>query len=688
MLKRGLGHTLFVLAALTIFAASAAADSRARIVRLSFVEGNVQMDQRDGRGLQKAFLNMPIGQGTILLTRDEGRAEVEFENGSTIRLARDSQLEFQQLGLRTEGAKFSVIDVTEGTLYFDIKKKSEDEFVVTVNGQQITAPKSARFRLRAGKDGANVAVFRGEVELDSAGKQVEVRKGESIELDRSDATRYFLTREITTDPLDAWDLEREKYRDQYFAASSYNYNPAYSYGYADLAYWGSYTVVPVYGRVWRPYFVGLSWQPFADGSWVWYPGAGYVWVSAYPWGWAPYRYGSWVYAGRQGWCWRPGVSYVSWVTVPVVYNAPVAFIHPRPPIDRRHREPILVGSGGPGPVHPGGGGSGRWYRDDDPVRGPRNGGVTVTGGSGQGGKQVVFNGPDVRPMPHDNLGNSGGSGGKKEAFNGPDVRPMPHDNPNKGSDAVGKKDGFNGPDVHPAKRDDLDARDEQGGKKQAFTGPDVRPMPHDNVGYGSDQGGKKEAFNGPDVRPGKRDDLDAREEQGGKKQVFGGPDVRPMPHENPTGDSAGKREAYNGPDVRPMPRGPVVNDNGSPANRGYGGGSRGGAATSSGSAPVYVAPSGGGPSGGGRSGGGGSAPVYVAPSGGGRSGGMSGGSSSGMGSSGPSGGVGMSSSGGHSSSGPSAPSAGSSGGSSGQRFSGGGAATRGGSNGGGSAHKH
>src|SRR3954469_18508678 len=108
MLKRGLGQALLVLAVVSLVAASAAADSRARIVRLRFVEGNVQMDQRDGRGLQKAFLNMPIGQGTILVARDEGRAEFEFENGSTIRIARDSQLEFRQLGLRTEGNKFSV----------------------------------------------------------------------------------------------------------------------------------------------------------------------------------------------------------------------------------------------------------------------------------------------------------------------------------------------------------------------------------------------------------------------------------------------------------------------------------------------------------------------------------------------------------------------------------------------------
>jgi len=412
-------------------AASAAADSRARIVRLSFVEGNVQMDQRDGRGFQKAFLNMPIGQGTVLLTRDEGRAEIEFENGSTVRIARDSQLEFQQLGLRTAGNKFSAIDVTEGTAYFDIKKKSEDEFVVTVNGQQITAPKDARFRLRAGKDGANVSVFKGEIDLDTGGgKQVEVRKNESLELDKNDPSRYFLAREITTDPLDAWDLEREKYRDQYFAASAYAYNPAYSYGYADLAYWGSYEVVPVYGRVWRPYFVGVGWQPYADGSWVWYPGAGYVWVSAYPWGWTPYRYGSWVFVGSRGWCWRPSRTYVSWVTVPVYYNAPRYFAPPRFPVDRRHHEPILIGNGGPGPVHPGGDGRGRWYRDDDRERGNDR---------GQGGKREAFNGPDVRPMPHENPDSSGG---KKQVFNGPDVRPKPHDDPSKGNDAGGKKRSF------------------------------------------------------------------------------------------------------------------------------------------------------------------------------------------------------------------------------------------------------
>jgi FecR protein len=660
MLKRGMGQALLVLAVVSLFAASAAADSHARIVRLSFVEGNIQMDQRDGRGLQKGFLNMPIGQGTILLARDEGRAEVEFENGSTIRLAHDSQIEFQQLGLRTEGQKFSAIDVTEGTAYFDIKKKTEDEFVIYLNGQQITAPKSARFRLRVGKDSSDLAVFKGEVEVQSGGKEVEVRKNESIELDRNDQNRYFLSREITTDPLDAWDLEREKYRDQYFAASTYQYNPAYSYGYADLSYWGAYEVIPVYGRVWRPYFVNVGWQPFADGAWVWYPHAGYVWVSSYPWGWAPYRYGSWVFVGGRGWCWRPGVSYVSWYTVPVIHRAPPMFIAPRPPaVIPPHREPILVGHGGPGPVHPGDGGRGRWYRDDDPIRGGGGHGVKEAGFHGpdvrpmqhdnpnnEGGKKEVFTGPDVRPMPHEDPKKADGGSGKKEVFPGPDVRPMPHEDPNKDNGVVGKKDGGSGPDVHPAKREDDDAREQGGGKRQVFTGPDVRPMPHENPARDGNEVAAKDKFTGPDVRPmphgNPTGDGDVREEQRGNGRSYSGPDVHPMPHENPSVDSGVKREVYNGPDARPMPHGSPTGDTDVRTHGSSGGGPTGGGPSGGvvGVGPSHSGPRGGsvgvGPSRSGPSGGSvGGGPSHNGPTGG-SGGGMSGGVSGGA----PSGGVG------------------------------------------------
>jgi hypothetical protein len=52
------------------------ADSQARIVRLSEVDGDVQIDRNSGQGYEKAFLNLPVTQGTKLRTGADGRAEI------------------------------------------------------------------------------------------------------------------------------------------------------------------------------------------------------------------------------------------------------------------------------------------------------------------------------------------------------------------------------------------------------------------------------------------------------------------------------------------------------------------------------------------------------------------------------------------------------------------------------------
>ena len=49
-------------------------------------------------------------------------------------------------------------------------------------------------------------------------------------------------------------------------------------------------------------------DPYGYGSWVAYPGAGYVWASGYTWGWTPFRCGSWSYWNGFGWGWSPGAG--------------------------------------------------------------------------------------------------------------------------------------------------------------------------------------------------------------------------------------------------------------------------------------------------------------------------------------------------------------------------------------------
>jgi len=61
-------------------------NSKIRIVRLSEVKGEVQLDRQTGKGFENAMANLPVVEGEKLKTGN-GVAEVEFEDNSTVRLA-------------------------------------------------------------------------------------------------------------------------------------------------------------------------------------------------------------------------------------------------------------------------------------------------------------------------------------------------------------------------------------------------------------------------------------------------------------------------------------------------------------------------------------------------------------------------------------------------------------------------
>ena len=81
------------------------ADSQARIVRLSQVDGDVQIDRNTGQGYEKAFLNLPVTQGTKLRTGADSRAEIEFEDGTTLRLTPGTAVEVPELARRDSPVK-------------------------------------------------------------------------------------------------------------------------------------------------------------------------------------------------------------------------------------------------------------------------------------------------------------------------------------------------------------------------------------------------------------------------------------------------------------------------------------------------------------------------------------------------------------------------------------------------------
>ena len=305
------GLALLTVGACALLALPALADSQARIVRLSDVQGSVQIDKNTGMGFENAFLNLPITQGTQVRTRGNGRAEIEFEDGSTMRLTPNTSVEFSTLSLSDAGKHISTINLVEGMAYVNWLGKSGDEFSLTFSRETISLDRAAHFRVQASSDKADVAVFKGGVDVEGPSGKIDVAKKTTATFDATDDDKYTVANNVADALLDSWDKESIAYHDQY----SKNNSTPYGYGVSDLNYYGSYNNIPGYGMMWQPFFTGVGWDPFMDGAWSWYPGYGYMFASAYPWGWMPYRYGNWMFVPGFGWMWQPG-GFNSWATVP------------------------------------------------------------------------------------------------------------------------------------------------------------------------------------------------------------------------------------------------------------------------------------------------------------------------------------------------------------------------------------
>jgi hypothetical protein len=110
--------------------------------------------------------------------------------------------------------------------------------------------------------------------------------------------------------------------DSYYNDNS-NYNEqqsdndgmSYQTFYDQLSPYGSWVNYPGYGYVWVPQ-VNEGFSPYqTDGQWE-YTDMGWTWVSDYAWGWAAFHYGSWVNDPNYGgWLWVPGYDWApAWVT--------------------------------------------------------------------------------------------------------------------------------------------------------------------------------------------------------------------------------------------------------------------------------------------------------------------------------------------------------------------------------------
>ena len=286
------------------------------VARVSVIEGGVDVKRGDSGDTVSADVNAPLSPGDYVSTQDDSHAEIDFDYGTELRVASDTQLRFTQL-LPDDHE----LQLAAGTI--DIRLFHGDGANTHVETPQATISPAGNGStlVNVDNDGnTQVTVRSGSAEVESnAGTQTLV-PGSTLAIS-GDVDHPQLQ---TLDPIgetnfDHWIASRDRY------AESSQDNPYVAdgmVGAGDLDANGRWVDNAQYGRVWVP-AVEAGWAPYHDGRWVWEPYYGWTWVDREPWGWAPFHYGNWFYAADVGWAWYPGPRAVE---RPYVYRpALVAF---------------------------------------------------------------------------------------------------------------------------------------------------------------------------------------------------------------------------------------------------------------------------------------------------------------------------------------------------------------------------
>ncbi len=288
-------------------------DVTARVSRISFIKGDVQIRRDGNQDWERAVLNLPIVEGDEITTDAFSRLEIQLNAFQHIRLAENSYLKFT--GLR-DGAV--ALSLSEGTMTVRLTSFDKDNSFFEVDAPKTTlaVQRAGMYRIDAGKAGGSEVRFsvtndgEARVYAENSGFTLKNGRAATVRIDGSlsgewntdDVARY-------ADEFDTWSLDRDAVIAKLLKDAYYDkYYDQDIYGAEDLRDYGEWVYTRKYGYVWKPYRSStssyVSWSPYRYGHWRWVPPFGWTWVNDEPWGWATYHHGRWFY-DNGSWYWTP-----------------------------------------------------------------------------------------------------------------------------------------------------------------------------------------------------------------------------------------------------------------------------------------------------------------------------------------------------------------------------------------------
>lgn len=277
-----------------------------RLARFASIKGNVVWRADDSAEWAPATVNMPLRQGAQIWVTESGRAEVQFDDGSALRLGNNALVTMKLFYSDADG-EFTQITMNEGLATLHSRR---DVSVYQVDTPLLSVKTKGEAQVRFGiGGGSEIAVQRGDATIE--GQQGKLTMHQNEYLDVADASAAYTAHRVPeADSWDRWNADRNRFIDDVSKTSKHvPANVGIVAG--ELDDYGDWREDPKYGSVWVPRNTEEGWRPYSHGRWTWVDPFGWTWVGEEPWGWAPYHYGTWV-NHPYGWAWCPGPAAQYW----------------------------------------------------------------------------------------------------------------------------------------------------------------------------------------------------------------------------------------------------------------------------------------------------------------------------------------------------------------------------------------
>ena len=298
------------------------AEEYAEIAHVSYLEGELSITNRDG-AVHEARLNFPVMPGDVLRSTAEGRGEIQFGNGSLVRLDKDSALLVGTIMAPTISTRWKIttLELQQGRIYVISNRYDQEILQVVTEETAVNFPRNANVEIALSpEEGTRVISHWGRINIlysdqDDRQNERDLRSKNSVLIEKQGGLNT-LAYEQEGDFL-LWNRAVDKnFKELHFGRS---HVPRKITRNKALQTWaerwsggpfGDWVYDKMFGYIWKPRgnYSSADQRPFFNAREATINGELFL-IPDEPWGWAPKHMGTWVFIKKLGWVWIPGYRF-------------------------------------------------------------------------------------------------------------------------------------------------------------------------------------------------------------------------------------------------------------------------------------------------------------------------------------------------------------------------------------------